>query len=110
MRMPLLAYFSAVGAVLTGLLLLLTHHIEPVAPPVQTSQVIGVPKPFKATPEPPPDLTGLNFAAEHEQPTAMPVTNIDVPRKQKATSRNSPPPTPNWNRLAEFPHDNLSIH
>ena len=61
MRMPLLAYFSAVGAVLTGLLLLLTHHIEPVGPPVQTSQVIGVPKPFKATPEPPPDLTGLNF-------------------------------------------------
>ena len=47
MRMPLLHYFVVVGSVLVGLLFWISNEIEPNSSPLKTSQVIGVPRPFK---------------------------------------------------------------
>ena len=64
MRMPLLRYFMVVGSVLVGLLFWVSNESEPNSSPLKTSQVVGVPRPFKATrPELMPDLTAVNFAA-----------------------------------------------
>ena len=47
MRMPLLHYFVVVGSVLVGLLFWISNEIEPNSSPLKTSQVVGVPRPFK---------------------------------------------------------------
>jgi len=110
MRMPLFSYFTVVGTVLLGLLVWLGTEIEPNNSPLRTSQIVGVPKPFKADPEPPQDrITGINFAAAYARPAPKPVKTSDAAQKDKTVSSRSK--TPTWNRLAEYPHDNnLSVH
>jgi hypothetical protein len=64
MRMPIFSYFIVMGTVLVGLLFWVSNEIDPNSVPLKTSQVVGVPRPFKATrPEPMRDLTAVNFAA-----------------------------------------------
>jgi hypothetical protein len=63
----------------------------------------------KFKPEPEPEharATAVNFAAEYKRPETKPVKTADTPRKQKATINSLEPLA----RVAEFPHDNLSIH
>jgi hypothetical protein len=65
MRMPILSYFLVIGTALVGLLFLVSHEIEPSGLPLGVSQMVGVPPPFKASPEEPHSrITATNFAAE----------------------------------------------
>lgn len=77
---------------------------------VHTSQVIGVPKPFRASPELPQyRLTGVNFAVPYERPAKgkKAVKSAEVaPKQQKARKNWDDAPR---NLFAEFPHDLLSI-
>ena len=65
MRMPLFSYFTTIGTILSGLLIWLGNETGPDNSAPKTSQVIGVPKPFKAEPEPPAQVTATNFAAAY---------------------------------------------
>ena len=76
MRMPLLRYFMVVGSVLVGLLFWVSNESEPNSSSLKTSQVVGVPRPFKATrPELMPDLTTVNFAAATTPASAPDMTS-----------------------------------
>ena len=110
MRMPLFSYFTVVGTVLLALLLWLSSGIEPNSAPFRTSQSVGVPKPFKAGPEPPQEVTNVNFAAAavaHAAP-AKPAKAVAAVHKEKTTSGGSK--SPSWNLLAAYPNDNFGIH
>jgi hypothetical protein len=107
MRMPLFSYFTVVGTVLLGVLLWLGSDIEPNSTPIRTSQTVGVPRPFKAGPEPPQEMTNANFAAAHAAPT-KPTKVVDAARKEKTTGGEAK--SPRWDLLAAFPNNNLSIH
>lgn len=97
------------GTVLVGLLFWVSNEIEPNSLPFKTSQMVGIPKPYKARPEVSQyTIRNVNFAAEYERPAMKPVKIVDAPRKQKMTGKNSK--TPTWSRLTEYPHDNLSIY
>ena len=109
MRMPIFSYFMVVGSVLTGLLLWFGNEGQPIGTTLtSSSQMVGIPK-FKPEPEPEhARATAVNFAAEYKRPEIKPVKTTDTQRKQKATINSLEPLT--RNRVAEFPHDNLSIH
>jgi hypothetical protein len=108
MRMPILSYFLVVGSVLTGLLLWFGNESKPNETALTSSQMVGIPK-FKPKPEPEhARATAVNFAAEYKRPETKPVKTADTPQKQKATINSLEPLT--QKRVAEFPHDNLSIH
>jgi hypothetical protein len=63
-RMPIFSYFIVMGTVLVGLLFWVSNELDPNSAPLKTSQVLGLPRPFKATrSEPMRDLTAANFAA-----------------------------------------------
>jgi hypothetical protein len=97
-----------VGSVLTGLLLWFGNESQPIETDLTSSQMVGIPK-FKPEPEPEhARATAVNFAAEYKRPEIKPVKTADTQRKQKATINSLEPLT--RNRVAEFPHDNLSIH
>ena len=83
MRMPLLRYIMVVGSVLVGLLFWVSNESAPNSSPLKTSQVAGVPRPFKATrPEPMPDLTAVNFGPNYERPQTKPaVKTVEAKRK-----------------------------
>lgn len=116
MRMPVLRYFVVVGSVLLGLLYWAGDKGASEGPGLKTSQTVGIPKSF--TPQRPqqplPEVTTVNFAAEydHPQPTAAkpveakPAKSVVSKRKDNATTGYRP----TWNRVVEYPHDNLSIH
>jgi hypothetical protein len=109
MRMPLLSYFFVVGSALLGLLLLLDNGTQPSAPPVRTSQVVGVPEPFKAAPEPPLDLRNANFAAEYHRP-AKAAAAPEPPKKRKSAGAPAAEPRATRKSFAEYAHDNIGIH
>jgi len=107
--MPILSYFTVAGAALVALLFWVSNGLDPNSSPIKTSQVVGVPEPFKAQPEQPRyKVDNDNFAAEQEPPVAKSAQAAAPTAKQKATSRSSKLPT--WNRLAESPHDDRSVH
>lgn len=110
MRMPILSYFIVAGTALVGLLFWVSNGLDPNSSPIKTSQTVGVPEPFKAQPAQPEQsrykIDGVNFAAEHS--VTNPVQAVEPTAKQKTTSK--PSKVPFWNRLAESPHDNLSVH
>jgi hypothetical protein len=101
MRMPIFSYFIVMGTLLAGLLIWISNVIEPEAPVFQASQIAGVPK-FKPEPEPAyATITAVNFAAK-------PAKVVAAAERPKAINRSSPPRA--WNRFAEYPNNNLSIH
>jgi hypothetical protein len=108
MRMPLFSYFTVVGTIVLGLLFWLGGEIEPNSSPLKTSQTVGAPRPFKAGPEPPTDrITSTNFAAAYAKPSLKPVKAAEAHREKKISSHSKAPTS---SLLAEYPHDNLSIH
>ena len=84
MRMPILSYFLVAGTALFGALVLVSNQMQPM--PLQVSQTVGVPAPFKATPEEGQSKSNAaNFAAEY------PVTNAQVRDTAPKPKRNSNP-------------------
>jgi hypothetical protein len=82
--MPILSYFLVVGTVLFGMLVLVSNRLEPT--PLQVSQMVGIPAPFKAPPEEDQSITSAkNFAAEY------PATNGQTPDAAPKQKRGSKP-------------------
>ena len=108
MRMPIFSYFLVVGSVLVGLLLWFGNEGLPNETTLTSSQMVGIPK-FKPEPEAEhARATAVNFGAEYERPKTHSVKTVGTPRRQKATNNSLAPLR--RNRLAEFPHDNPSVH
>lgn len=115
MRMPIFSYFLVVGAALLGLLLWSSTELPSSGSPIQTSQLVGVPK-FEPQRHPPQPLnTAANFAAEEAPPArsgdtpltqekSAPRHNSRVAHERKAESEQLK--TRIKNRFAEFPQDN----
>jgi hypothetical protein len=59
MRMPIWTYFLVIGALLFGGLVLLSSQLE--SKPLPVSQRIGLPAPFKASPDTNGSLTSNNL-------------------------------------------------
>jgi hypothetical protein len=79
MRMPIFSYFIVMGTVLVGLLFWVSNEMDPNGAPLKTSQMIGVPRPFKATrSEPMRDRTAANFAAATPPASAPDMTSQAV--------------------------------
>ena len=55
MRMPIFGYFVVIGAILFGTLTLVSSKLE--SKPLPVTQTIGVPPPFKASLDPPADIS-----------------------------------------------------
>jgi hypothetical protein len=109
MRMPILSYFTVAGIALLALLFWVSNGLDPNSSAIRTSQIIGVPEPFKAQPEKPQYTVGnLNFAAEAEDSATKPTQAATPAAKPKTASK--PSKTPKWNRVAETPHDEQNIH
>ena len=112
MRMPLLRYFMVVGSVLVGLLFWVSKESEPM--PIKTSQVVGVPRPFKATrPELMPDLTAVNFAATTTPASAPDMTSqAEVDPAARAARAEAPPTKKRVTRTqppVEYRQNNASV-
>jgi hypothetical protein len=107
--MPIFSYFAVAGTVLLGLLLWVSNEIEPGPPPIATSQVVGLPKPFKAPPDVPRNREAVLARADNpEPPAANIVKQVSATQKKKASRKVSKPPA--QNRVAEYPPDRLNIH
>src|SRR4029450_2197132 len=108
MRIPVLRYFLVVGSVLFGLLMLVNSRTESSGPAVKTAQTVGLPQPVKVPPEPPSQVTAVNFAAEQELPQAKPVETANVPkavekkRKEKTASKQ-------WHRYVQYPFGTFNV-
>ena len=111
MRMPVLRYFLVVGSVLFGLLMLVNSKTQSSGRPVKTAQTVGLPQPVKIRPEPAPQVTAVNFAAEQGPPQAKPVDAANPPkavekkRKEKTASKHRP----TWHRFVQYPFGPYSI-
>ena len=55
MRMPIFRYFVVVGTILFGAIALVSNELE--SKPLPVSQKVGVPPPFKASPETTADVS-----------------------------------------------------
>ena len=109
MRMPLFSYFTVTGAALTLALLFVSDRLEPQGPLFETSQTLGIAKPFRPEPEPSPyRITATNFAAPHNPAAATPARagneskrprGADLAQKQKQDDRGRPA----WRRVADNP-------
>ena len=65
MRMPIFTYLVAAGAALLALLILSSYELPDVGSPINTSQLVGLPK-VEPRPELQPLMTTSNFAAEEK--------------------------------------------
>jgi hypothetical protein len=116
MRMPIFSYFIVVGTALLGLLFWWTNGIDHTdGSAVQTSQVIGVPKPFKASPELPQyRVTGVNFAVPYKRPARADAYVVQAKKAVKTAEAAPKYARKNWddpprNLFAEFPRDLLNV-
>jgi len=114
MRMPIFSYFLVTGTVLAGLLIWLGGETQSNDSALKTSQVVGLPKPFKPPPETSPyRVTGVNFAAGRDAQAMKPAKAAEKPevpvRRQKVTHKYYPK-APTWGRFAEYAYDRFGIH
>src|SRR4029453_4845794 len=111
MRMPVLRFFFFVGAAPFGLLILVNSKTESSGPAVKTAQSVGLPQSVKLQPEPPPQGTAVNFAAEEKPPQEKPVEPVNAPkavekkRKEKTASKHRQ----TWHRYVQYPFSPFSI-
>jgi hypothetical protein len=111
MRMSVLRYFLVVGLVLFGLLMLVNSKTESSGPAVKTAQTVGLPQSVRLQPEPPPQVTAVNFAAEQEPPQLKPIEPVNAPkavekkRKEKTASKHRQ----TWHRYVQYPFSPFSI-
>ena len=67
MGMPLLAYFTFVAAALLILLNLSSYALPDLGSPIETSQLVGLPKTVELRPDPRPLMTAVNFGAREKE-------------------------------------------
>ena len=106
MRMPIFSYFLVVGTVLVALFIWSSKNFEPSGSPVATTQMVGLPQPFKAPPEPSSERSPVILAST-VLPVARPAKQVVAPRKEKATKKVDYGTV--RNRFAAYPHDRPSI-
>jgi len=63
MRMPIFAYFTVIGTALFLLLNVSSYALPDVGPPIQTSQLVGLPKVELRPDVQPPSISTTNFGA-----------------------------------------------
>ena len=107
--MPILRYFGFVGAALLALLFVADATLDKGPPAVTTSNMSGLPKPWKAdttqtlasTPGPAPDMSSDAVAAAAAQKPAEPapqqIAKVEPPKKKKHVAA-APRPTDEWRR------------
>ncbi len=118
MRMPLLSYFVVIGAALLVGLLYLSSTMEPVGPAIQTTQMVGLPPPYKAPPEVAQQAPPLAQQADVQLPAPPPAKPVAVARKHKAVKTAAARTVPQdrdvqypHDHYAQYPHDDLTaIH
>ena len=114
MRMPIFSYFLVVGAALLGLLLWSSAELPSSGSPMQTSQLVGLPKSAPRREPSQPLMTTANFAAEEPHPSRSGDTLLtqekSVPRHNSHVAHERKAENERWttrkNRFAEFPQDN----
>lgn len=114
MRMPIFSYFLVMGTVLAALIIWLGGETQSNDSALKTSQVVGLPKPFKPPPETAPyRITGVNFAAGREAPATKTTKAAEKPeapvRRQKVVNKYHPK-VPMWGHYAEYAYDRFGIH
>src|SRR5215813_2215160 len=82
MRMPIVAYFVVMGAALLLLLNASSYALPDVGSPIQTSQMVGLPKVEPRPDAEPPLMSTTNFGA----PMASAETKLPETISAKATS------------------------
>jgi hypothetical protein len=118
MRMPLFSYFVVMGPTLALALIYVSDRIEPQGPPVPTSQIVGIAKPFKPEPERSPyTITGTNFAASYKPVSARAAAEPKRTRRADPLPQQQPADNaearhiPRWKTIAQNPIDALmTIH
>ncbi len=107
MRMPVLSYFFFTGAGLLAGLFLLSSLVTPGGAPIETTQVVGLPQPYKAPPSPPPAAEPMPQLAltTAPMPVARPVKLLAS--RQKAAKKVVKLPA--RSRFAEYPHGFLNF-
>ena len=106
MRMPVLSYFAVMGAGLLAVLVWFGNTIQPGGAPIATTQMVGLPQPYKAPPTPPPEATPALTLAMAPMPLARPAKAIASHQK---TAKKVVVKAPVRNRLAEYPHRYLNV-
>jgi len=67
MGMPLLTYFTVVGAALLILLNLSSYALPNLGSPIETSQLVGLAKTVELRPDPQPLMSAVNFGAREKE-------------------------------------------
>jgi hypothetical protein len=104
MRMPILSYFAVIGAGLLAALVWFGNTIEPSGAPIATTQMVGLPQPYKTPPTPPPEATPALALAMAPMPVARPEKVIASHQK---TAKKVVMPV--RKRFAEYPYRYLNI-
>ena len=108
MRMPIFSYFVVVGVALLGLLIWLGDAMEPRALPFTSSQMVGLPKPYKAPPEYTSNRQPELALSDSEFPAPQSKRQVQAGHKKKTTKIAED--TIGRERYAEYPHNNETIH
>ena len=108
MRMPIFSYFVVVGVALLGLLIWLGDAMEPRALPFISSQMVGLPKPYKAPPEYASNRQPELALSDSELPATQSKRQVQAVHKKKTTKIAED--TVGRERYAEYPHNNEAIH
>jgi hypothetical protein len=119
MRMPLLTYFVVVGATLVTLLNLSSYALPDIGSPIETSQLVGLPKSVELPPDPRPLMSATNFGAREKEGTGSQLSSAvyakGTPKRQSARLA-KPRQTESkgavrGNRVAAYSYDMMiSIH
>ena len=89
--MPIFTYFVAAGMALLALLMLSSYDLADVGSPINTSQLVGLPK-VEPRPEVEPFVTTSNFAAEKES-SATQTSSTAYAQETIAAKQQNPEPT-----------------
>ena len=122
MRMPIFTYLVAAGAALLALLILSSYELPDVGSPINTSQLVGLPK-VEPRPELQPLMTTSNFAAEEKERPATQTSSTAyaqetfAPKQQNAQltkqrqSATKDKSAPREHHVAAYSHEiMMSIH
>src|SRR5262249_42870224 len=112
MRIPILAYFIAIGTTLLLLLNVSSYALPDVGPPIKTSQLVGLPKKSELRPDaeaPLPLISMTNFGAPMASiytKSSDTISAIDssMLKRQNAHLANQRPPTNKKHRSASREH------
>ncbi len=97
--MLILKYFGFVGAALVALLFVADATLVKGPPPVVSSSLYGLPKPWKpdpqtlaALPAPAPDMSSEAVLAATPKPEPQQIAKVEAPKKKKHVAARKPIP------------------